>query len=195
MVWIKTGSSCKRKKRHPLTKALPLTISILTCYNLTTLDKMYWSEKIDFVKKNFPATDFKDPFRSGGEIIEKIIVKLFESTWLNFSESENKTTLLKQGEYIKTCTIKQLYKDELLHLDKNKNFWLLLIKVPMGSNYQVYDCKYEALRELLYLSSGQNEQEFCIVDKKYLWLLFFKVDRTKDIVEIYKTGNIDMVTA
>ncbi len=156
---------------------------------------MYWSEKIDLVKKKFPTTDFKDPFRSGGGIIEKIIVKLFESTWLNFSESENKATLLKQGEYIKSCTVKQLYKDELPLLDKDKNFWLFLIKLPMGSNLQVYDCKYEPLRELLYLSSGQNEQEFCIVDKKYSWLLYFKVDRIKDLAEIYKTGNIDTLTA
>ena len=63
----------------------------------------------------------------------------------------------------------------------------------MGSSFQVYDCKYEALRELLYLSSGQNEQEFCIVDKKYSWLLFFKVDRMKDIVEIYKSGRIELL--
>jgi len=156
---------------------------------------MYWSEKIDLVKKKFPTADFKDPFRSGGEIIEKIIAKIFESTWLNFYESENKAALLKHGVHIKNCTVKQLYKDELPHLDKDKNFWLLLMKLPMGPNFQVYDCKYEPLRELLYLSSGQKEQQFCIVDKKYSWLLFFKVDRTRDIVEIYKTGNVDALTA
>lgn len=156
---------------------------------------MYWSEKIDLIKKKFLPADFKDPFRSGGEIIEKIIVKLFESTWLNFSESEDKAALLKHSVLIKTCTVKELYEDKLLHVDKDKNFWLLLMNLPMGPSFQVYDCKYEPLRELLYLSSGQREQQFCIVDKKYSWLLFFKIDRITDVAEIYKTGNIDILTA
>ena len=156
---------------------------------------MYWSEKIDLVKKKFPVSDFKDPFRSGGEIIEKIIVKLFKSTRLNFSKSENKAALLKHGVLIKTCTVKQLYEEELLHVDKDRNFWLLLITLPMGSNFKVYDCKYDPLRELLYLTSGQKEQQFCIVDKKYAWLLFFKVYRIIDVAEIYKTGTIDILTA
>jgi hypothetical protein len=46
------------------------------------------------------------------------------------------------------------------------------------------------LKELIYLSSGQEEQEFCIVDKKYAWLLFFKIDRPKDMVEIYNTERL-----
>lgn len=152
---------------------------------------MYWYEKIDLVKKKFPAEDFKDPFRSGPGIIQKIIVKLFESTMVNFSNSESKETLLKDGVCIKSCTANQLYKDELPKLNKDKKNWLLIINPPMGFRYlEVYDCKYDAMRELLYMSSGQSKQEFCIVDKKYSWLLFFKIDRTKDIVEIYKTGNV-----
>lgn len=153
---------------------------------------MYWSEKIDLVKKKFPARDFKDPFKSGAEIIEKIIVRLFESSWHHFSASENKVALLKHGELIKTSTVKQLYDEVLPQLRKDKHYWLLLINLPMGAKYQVYDCKYEPLRELLYLSSGQNEQDFCIVDKKYSWLLFIKIDRHADLVEIYKTGSLDM---
>lgn len=150
---------------------------------------MYWSEKIEIIKKRFPAADFKDPFKSGRAIIEKIVVKLFDSSWMKFSSSENKAALLKQVVEIKNCTVKQLYKEELPQLDKDKNFWLLLMKLPMGSQILVYDCKYEPLRELLYLSSGQNEQEFCIIDKKYSWLLFFKLDSIKDTVEIYRSEN------
>jgi hypothetical protein len=154
---------------------------------------MYWYEKIDLVKKKFSVEDFKDPFRSGPEIIEKIIVKLFESTKLNFYNSESKETLLKHGVNIKSCTVNQLYKVELPKLDNDKNNWLLLINPPMGyRGLEVYDCKYEPMRELLYMSSGLAIQEFCIVDKKYSWMLFYKIDRAKDIVEIYKTGNIDI---
>lgn len=50
--------------------------------------------------------------------------------------------------------------------------------------------KTALLRELIYLSSGQEEQEFCIVHKKYLWLFFFKTNRNKDIAEIHISGAL-----
>ncbi|MBD2770252.1 hypothetical protein IC235_20390 [Hymenobacter sp. BT664] len=153
---------------------------------------MYWNEKVELIKRRFSDLDFKDPFRSGGKIIEKIIVKLFGSTWQNFTSAANRSTLLKQGKLLKTCTMNELYKDELPLLGSDQNFWLLLINLPMGSGFHVYDCKYEPLRELLYLSSGQNEQEFCVVDKKYSWLLLFRLNRVKNLVEIYTTGNINI---
>jgi hypothetical protein len=149
---------------------------------------MYWSEKLDLVKKKFP-NGFKDPFRAGPEIVKKIVTILFESTMLNFIESENRAGLLKHGSLTRRCSLKQLYNEELPRLNNGSNYWLLLLTTPMGSNFQVYDCKYQALNELVYLSSGQNLQEFCIVDKKYAWLLFYKVDRSNDIVEIYNTKD------
>jgi hypothetical protein len=145
---------------------------------------MYWNEKIDLVKKKFPS-EFKDPFRAGPEIIKKIATILFETTLLNLMESEDRAGLLKQGTLTKLCSLKHLYHEELPRLNNGSNYWLLLIEVPMGSNFQVYDCKYQALKELVHLSSGQDHQELCIVDKKYAWLLFFKIDRTKDMVKIY----------
>lgn len=150
---------------------------------------MYWSEKIDLIKKKFPVTDFKDPYRDGTQIIEKIIVKLFESTWLNFSQAENKATLLKQGEIVKCCTVKQLFNEELPKLKRDLNYWLLMLTLPIDSGYKVYDCKYDSIRELLDLSSGQTKQEFCIVDKKYAWLLYFKIDRIVDTVDIFSIGS------
>lgn len=149
---------------------------------------MYWNEKIDLVKKKFPD-EFKDPFRAGPEIVKKIVTILFDCTMLNFIESENRAELLGHGTLIKRCSLKQLYSEELPRLDNGSNYWLFLFKIPMGSNFQVYDCKYQALRELVYLSSGQDEQDFCIVDKKYAWLLFFKIDRLNNTVGIYNVGS------
>lgn len=150
---------------------------------------MYWNEKIDLVKKRFPD-GFKDPFRAGPEIIGKIVARLFRCTMLNFIESENRAELLKHGTLTKCCSPGQLYNDELPQLDNGSNYWLFLFKVPMGPDFQVYDCKYPALRELIYLSSGQDEQEFCIVDKKYAWLLFFKINRAHKTVEIYNAESV-----
>lgn len=150
---------------------------------------MYWNEKIDLVKKKFPG-ELKDPFRDGPEIIKKIVRKLFDCTMLNFIESENRTDLLGHCTLIKRCSLKQLYEEELPRLNNGSNYWLFLLKVPMGPDFQVYDCKYQALRELVYLSSGLDEQEFCIVEKKYTWLLFFKIDRPNNTVTIYKIESL-----
>ncbi|MFA6058242.1 MAG: hypothetical protein WC756_08575 [Taibaiella sp.] len=155
---------------------------------------MFWIEKIQRVKNKFPPSSFKDPFREGNKIIEKIIVRLLNSTWLNFHNSLTRETLIRNGRLLKTCTIKQLYTDELPRLDIDINFWLFLVNIPLATDFRVYDCKYEPLRELLYLSSGQPHQEFFIVDKKYSWLLYFKVDKMKDSVEIYGTENLPIAT-
>lgn len=149
---------------------------------------MYWHEKIDLVKKKFPD-GFKDPFRAGPEIITKIVTRLFGCTMLNFMESDNRAELLRHGTFVKQCSLSQLYNEELPGLDNGSNYWLFFFKIPMGSSFQVYDCKYGALRELIYLSSGQDEQDFCIVDKKYAWLLYFKIDRPNNTVGIYNVGN------
>lgn len=161
---------------------------VLSTLILKNGNSMYWIEKIDLVKKKFQAADFKDPYKRGGEIIEKIIVRLFESTWQNFYEAENKAVLLKRGVLVKTCTVKQLYHNELPLLRKDRSFWLLLINLPMGPDLRVYDCNYSPIRHLLYLSSGRSEQQLCIVDKKYLGLLFFKINTDTNTVEIYEMG-------
>lgn len=146
---------------------------------------MYWQEKIDLIQKKYPASDFKDPFRSGKEVVEKIITKLFNTSRQKFLATNDRSALLKDGKLLRTCTVRQLYQVELARLEKDKHFWLMLMNLPMGADIGVYDCKSEPLRELLYLSSGSNEQDFCIVDKKYSWLLYFKLDREKDIAEIW----------
>ncbi|QJB31520.1 hypothetical protein HF324_09115 [Chitinophaga oryzae] len=114
---------------------------------------------------------------------------MFKTTLLNFITSENRAGLLKHGSLTRRCTLKQLYNEELPMLDNGRNYWVLFVKIPMGADFQVYDCRYQALRELIYLSSGQDEREFCIVDKKYAWLLFFRINRPKDMVEIYHAGR------
>lgn len=149
---------------------------------------MYWNEKLDLIKRRFPD-EFKDPFRSGPEIIRKIVAILFKSTWLKFVASENRAGLLAHGSLIRSFSLKQLYSEELPRLDTGSNYWLLLVNIYMGAGFQIYDCKYQALKELVYLSSGNETREFCVVDKKYAWLLFYKIDRLKDIVEVYKVGS------
>ena len=150
---------------------------------------MYWEQKIDLIKKAFSESDFKDPYFKGSEVIEKILFKLHNCTWAKFYNAENRTVLIKNGKLFKTCTITQLYLEELPRLlDKQINIWLLFINVPQGKGFQIYDCKYSAMMEALHYSSGLRQQEFYIVEKKYNWLLYFKIDRDNDVVEIF-TNN------
>ncbi len=152
---------------------------------------MYWNEKIDLVKKQFPAPQFKDPYQSGIQVIEKIIRNLFQTTRFHFSASENRVELLKDAALIKTCTTKQLYDVEIPLITKSKNFWVLIINPPRGQILQVYDCQYEPMRYLLQISSGTDKQEFCIVEKKYAGMLFYAIDHVQNTAAIYKTGKID----
>lgn len=148
---------------------------------------MHWNEKIDLVKNKFSPAEFKDPFRTGKNIIDKIIQKLHNASFQKFEQTVDKETLIKDGILLKTCNVQQLYKEELPKLPKDNNVWLLLVQVPMGSGLKIYDCQYEALRELVYLSSGLSKQDFYIVDKKYAWLLYVKIDHESDLVSIHQS--------
>jgi hypothetical protein len=41
---------------------------------------MYWLEKLDIIKKKYTPSDFRYPFREGGNIIEKIIRRFHIAT-------------------------------------------------------------------------------------------------------------------
>lgn len=148
---------------------------------------MYWPEKLDILKKKYSSTEFKDMFREGGNVIEKIIRKFHNATYLTFTGSHDRQSLLKNCELVKETTILGVdsYLDEL---EDNTNYWLLLVKTPMGNDLQVYDCRKEPLFDLYYLSSIK-EQEFYIVDKKYKWLLYFRINRYENNACIYRSNN------
>lgn len=149
---------------------------------------MYWQEKIHRLKRKYSPAQFRDPFWRGRKIISMIMQKFFHL----LSEGEHchhlDITQIRDCTLIASCTTKTLYQEEMAKLLEGVNYWLLLINPPMGSGYQVYDCQKEALREVLYLSSGASESQFCIVDKKYRWFTFIDVNHQQNIAKIYKSG-------
>lgn len=153
---------------------------------------MYWEEKIDLVKKKFGPDEFKDPYIDGPRIVEKIIRDFHHATLLAFNAAANKSQLMKHVTATKQYTVTELYQTELPALPGDKNFWLLLTTVPQGKPNMVYDCKKTALMHLVSLASGQEVQEFYIVDKKYTWLMFFRLEgTTTKQVRMYKSGETD----
>jgi hypothetical protein len=154
---------------------------------------MYWEEKINLIKKKFSVTDFKEPYLTGIEIVEKIILKMHNATLEKYYAIEDKVQIIKDVSLLRKCTVKELHNVELPKLEKDTHFWLLLVNMPLGKSYKVYDCKYNPLKELLYYSSNVANQTFYVVDKKYKWLLFFKVDTQNNMVEIYKSRSVKKI--
>jgi len=118
---------------------------------------MFFEEKVDLVKKRFPQPEFKDPFQSGGKIIQKIIRQFHNSSPMKFYQSTDRESLIKDCFLIKQCNSVEFYKTELEKLDEFSNYWLFLVYES-----RIYDCQKAALQFLLYLLSGQKQQEFYI---------------------------------
>ncbi|HCO67031.1 MAG TPA: hypothetical protein DIT04_04630 [Dysgonomonas sp.] len=147
---------------------------------------MYWQEKLDIIKKKYPSPVFRDMFRAGGDIVEKIIHKFHNATYQTFTQSDNPKDLLKSCELVKETCILDL-ENYLYQLEDNVNYWFFLLDTPMGNRFQVYDCRKAPLIELYYLASVQDNMKFYIVDKKYEWLLFFELDRKENTAYIYQS--------
>ena len=150
---------------------------------------MYWREKLDRVKKEFPASEFKDPNRRGGRIVKDIVQAFHKASPDDFFQTQNRRCLIRNGVLIRQCSVADLYRQELDRLAEGVNYWLFLIDMPMGGRFKVYDCRKDALRTLLYLSSGLERQEFYVIDKKCRWMVFFERDRVKNCAKLYKSGE------
>ena len=143
---------------------------------------MNWEEKIDILKKDFSPTDFRDPFTDCLDILKKIESKFIIKNNYNFNNwSDN----LKNKVLLRIVTLETSYQ-EIKCLDIKTNFWAVIINdnTPTA-RHLIYDCKINSLEVLLSFTLG----DFCIIDKKYKWLTYFKVDRVKNEVIIFKSGD------
>ena len=152
---------------------------------------MYWNEKIQIMQNRYNSIEFKDPFYNGALIINKIYEKFHNVK--HFHQIEDKENSVINKNIIKECSINIFYKNELEKLKQIFDYYLLLIDIPMDSGEKVYHCHKDALRYLLYLSSGLEKQRFYILDKKYNWLNYFVRDNDTDTVKIYKYGNANTI--
>lgn len=149
---------------------------------------MYWNEKLDIIKKEYPAPIFKDIFREGGGVIEKIIRIFHDATYMSFTQCNNLETLLKDDIEPKEMTILELENKISESLEEDKNYWLFLIDIPMGKRFQIYDCQKKPLIDLYYMASSRLFKfRFYIVDKKYNWLYYISMDRSENTARIYKS--------
>ena len=144
---------------------------------------MHWEEKIDRLKKETDPKDFKVPFTDWSRILKKIEDKFIvkENADFNFSNWDSRLKEKRQIKKILTANIDV----ELDKLDSNQNYWIVLTKDKVDFESLVYDTKPTLIKVL----SGLWDGAFCIVDKKYNWLTYFKRNNTN--TEIFRSGDFE----
>lgn len=145
---------------------------------------MNWEEKIDLLKTKFSPTDFKDHFLDWSNILRKIEAKFIirDSSKYQFTNwSDN----LKSKSTISTISHHEI-NDQLNKLDINVSYWVVIQAQnnPTAKHF-IYECRPNSLELLISITSG----DFYIIDKKYQWLTFFKIDYDNSRLEIFKSGS------
>jgi hypothetical protein len=146
---------------------------------------MFWEEKIDLLKKKFSLADFRDPFTDWSDILKRIEAKFIINNDPNY-RFVNWSDKIKGKTIIKTVSSLTIYQ-QLKQLDSDNNYWAVVVDGNSPtSRHLVYDCKSNSLAVLLSIFSGN----FYIIDKKYDWLTYFEIDKEKNEVIIFKSGNV-----
>ncbi|POY35123.1 hypothetical protein C3K47_17130 [Solitalea longa] len=152
---------------------------------------MFLDEKIDRLKRLFQPEDFKVPFTSGSQILKSI-----ESEFIIRKDVSNSHNNLrwKYSNWFDNIKKKLLVKAIDLNrhsewidkLDVNTNYWMVIAYQSAPSmKHFVYDCKPNALLALHSIS----QDDFMIVDKKYCWFAYFRVDGQTQQAAIYRSGE------
>jgi hypothetical protein len=144
---------------------------------------MFWEEKIDLLKKNFSQTDFRDPFTEWLEILKKIESKFIIKNNAN-DHFTNWSSCLKNSILVKTIPTKYIPK-EIQKLNRATNYYVVIVTGNSPTSKQlIYDCKPNSMEFLLSMAPGH----FYIIDKKYKWLTFFKINPDNIEASILKSG-------
>ncbi len=151
---------------------------------------MFTNEKIDSLKKLFSSKEFRDPFTEGSAILkaierEFILSKGLDRDLNNLNQHLNKwADNIKNKIAVKSTDLKN--REEWLDkLDADKNYWMVVANRNSNSlKNRVFDCKPNAV----YAVFSIIRSDFFIVDKKYQWFSYFRVDEETLHAAIFKSG-------
>lgn len=143
---------------------------------------MFFEEKIERLKQKFSTDDFKVPFTEGSSILKSIERKfitvkgLYHSNWADNIKHKIEIRSIDLNDFHSWLEI----------LDPNTNYWAVIASrnLPSAKHY-VYGCKPNALIVLISMARS----DFFVVDKKYNWLSYFKVEEETKTATIFKSGN------
>ena len=152
---------------------------------------MFLEEKIDKLKSKFSPADFRVPYTDGIGILKSIERKFIITRDIyhdlnNLRKYHNDwADNIKSKVEIKLVTISNQI-EWLDHLDCNTNYWTVITQGNVSKlKHLVYDCKPISLFALFSLT----QSDFFVIDKKYNWLTYFKVDAQNNQARIYKSGK------
>jgi hypothetical protein len=152
---------------------------------------MFFDEKIAVLKKKFSNAEFSIPFSDGSQVLKSIekkfiVVKDLQKDLNNLRQHHNCwAENIKHLVELKTIELHDT-QNLLSRLDTGLNYWIVLVMGALSaSRHMVYNCKPVAIAALISLT----QEDFYVVDKKYRWLTYFKVDRQKGNLIIYKSGQ------
>lgn len=144
---------------------------------------MAWEEMIDDLTATYPPEQFRVPFTTWSSIFKKIEEKFIIKEWSQYFYT-NWLGNLKREIHIKTIPWQALYK-EISNLSSG-NYWLVIVFGHSQRDRQyVYDCHVNVMKVLI----SRAPADSYIVDKRYSWLTYFKVDRDTKEVLLYKSGD------
>jgi len=158
---------------------------LLICY------KMFLEEKIDRLKQTFLPAEFKVPFTDGSDILKAIEAKFIVAKDVSKDPNNLRQRFNHWADNIKNKTaVKPVdlnnHTDWLDKLDPGTNYWAVTTDPGSPSaKHLVYDCKPKALVALISITQG----DFFIVDKKYNWFTWFRVNRQINQAELFKSGT------
>ena len=144
---------------------------------------MYWEEKIEYLKKEFPQKEFSFPFHDWVNIMKKMEDRFLKKEDMNyhFSSWGNQ---IKDKVMITTIEWKNLLT-ALASLPDSSNYWVVIVldQSSLGKHY-LYDCSIKSIPSLVSLQNNS----FFIVDKKYNWFVNFNLTEGMGF-DIFKSGN------
>jgi hypothetical protein len=145
---------------------------------------MAWEEMIDGLTGSYPPEQFRVPFTTWRDIFRKIEEKFIIKKWSQYIFT-NWLGNLKREIHIKTIPFQTLDK-EISNLDSSSNYWVVIVfGNSQRDRHHVYDCHLNSMKVLV----SRAPADFYIVDKRYDWLTYFKVDRDNNEVLLFKSGD------
>lgn len=145
---------------------------------------MAWVELIDGLSERYPQEQFKVPFTAWAGIFRNIEERFIIKKW---SQEKYRNWLgnVKKEVLIKTILCQEI-ENEINKLDTNTNFWLVIVYGDSDRSTQyVFDCHVKPMQELIRWAPA----DFFIVEKRYKWLTYFKVNKNTNEVSISKSGD------
>lgn len=144
---------------------------------------MGWESMIDGLTKHYPGK-FLVPFTTFRDIFRKIEEKFIIKEWSQYMYT-NWLGYVKKETHIKTIPLSEL-DNEISKLDNTSNYWVVIVwGTGQSARQYIYDSHIDPMKVLI----SRAPADFFIIDKRYNWLTWFKVDRDKKEVSLFKSGD------